>query len=117
MGKAQKASVGHGTKTEFPPNGGLPARPPVRRSFSEGGRPGEGGRMADLTQGRKDAKAQRVLSVLASLQCYIGKLRTFGKVFPPLFSLRAPVQLLWLRLAALGLGDFALKCLFYPCNQ
>ena len=38
-----------------------------------------------------------------SLQCYIGKLRIFGKVFPPLLSLRAPVQILWLRLAALRL--------------
>ena len=39
---------------------------------------------------------------LAALQCYIGKLRIFGKIFPPLFSLFAPVQFLWLRLAALG---------------
>jgi hypothetical protein len=61
-----------------------------------------------------DAKGQRVFSVLASLQCYIGKLRIFGKILPPLFSLFAPVQILWLRLAALRLGDFALKCLFYP---
>jgi hypothetical protein len=41
------------------------------------------------------------------LQCYIGKLRISGKIFPPLFSLFAPVQILWLRLAALGLGVLA----------
>jgi hypothetical protein len=35
------------------------------------------------------------------LQCNIGKLRISGKIFPPLFSLFAPVQILWLRLAAL----------------
>jgi hypothetical protein len=34
-------------------------------------------------------------------------LRIFGKIFPPLFSLFAPVQILWLRLAALGLGVLA----------
>jgi hypothetical protein len=34
-------------------------------------------------------------------------LRIFGKVFPPLLSLRAPVQILWLRLATLRLGAFA----------
>jgi hypothetical protein len=50
-----------------------------------------------LTQRRKGAEAQRVFSVLASLQCYIGKLRISGKIFPPLFSLFAHVQILWLR--------------------
>jgi magnesium-transporting ATPase (P-type) len=35
-------------------------------------------------------------------------LRISGKIFPPLFSLFAPVQILWLRLAALGLCAFAL---------
>ena len=38
------------------------------------------------------------------LQCNIENLRIFGKMFPPLFSLFAHVQILWLRLAALGLG-------------
>jgi len=68
------------------------------------------------TQRRKGPKAQRVFSVLATLQCYIGKLRIFGKIFPPLLSLCAPVQVLWLRLAALRLGDFALNFLFCPCT-
>ena len=39
-----------------------------------------------LTQSRKDAKAQRVFSFLASLHGYSGELRIFGKIF---FSLRA----------------------------
>jgi hypothetical protein len=50
----------------------------------------------------------------AALQCYLRKLCIFGKVFPPLFSPFPPVQILWLRLAALRLGDFALKNLLYP---
>jgi len=48
------------------------------------------------------------------LQCYLRKLCIFGKVLSPLFSLFPPVQVLWLRLAALRLGDFALKNLIYP---
>ena len=52
-----------------------------------------------VTQRRKGPKAQRAFSIFASLQCYIGKLRVFGKIFPPLFSLCAPVQILCLRLA------------------
>jgi hypothetical protein len=35
----------------------------------------------------------------------------------PAFSIRHPPSLIWLRLAALGLGVLALKCLCYPCNQ
>jgi len=65
MEKAKAASDNGGAKVEFPPNGGLPARPlvlrPVHRkpceggSLSEGGRPGEGGWIADLTQRREGA--------------------------------------------------------------
>ena len=44
--------------------------------------------------------------------CYIGKLRIFGKVFPPLFSLFAPVQILWLRLAALRHNGTAVPALW-----
>jgi hypothetical protein len=36
-----------------------------------------------------------------ALQCYLRKLCIFGKIFHPLFSLFSPVQILWLRLAAL----------------
>ena len=45
--------------------------------------------------------SRKSFPLFAPLQCYIGKLRIFRKVFPPLFSLCAPVQVLWLRLAAL----------------
>ena len=41
------------------------------------------------------------------LQCYFRELCIFDKVFPSLFSQFAPVQILWLRLAAPGLGDLA----------
>jgi hypothetical protein len=47
--------------------------------------------------------------VLESLQCYFRELRIFGKIFPPLFPLFPPVQILWLRLAALRLCGFALR--------
>jgi len=40
-------------------------------------------------------------SLVAPLQCYLRKLCIFGKIFHPLFSLFSPVQILWLRLAAL----------------
>jgi hypothetical protein len=46
----------------------------------------------------------------ASLQCCSRELRIFGKVFHslfPLFPLFAPVQVLWLQLAALRLRDLA----------
>jgi hypothetical protein len=59
-------------------------------------------------------KAQRVLCYFASLQCYLRKLCILRKVFHALFSLFAPVHVVWLRLAALRLGDFALKDLLYP---
>jgi hypothetical protein len=66
------------------------------------------------TQSRHDAKSPRRKRLFAPLQCYIGKLRISGKIFPPLFSLFAPVQILWLRLAALGPCAFAFKnpCVF-----
>jgi hypothetical protein len=54
------------------------------------------------------APSRQVAKAFHSLQCNIGKLRIFGKVFPPLFSLCAPVQILWLRLAALRRCVFAL---------
>ena len=60
MEKAGVESDSAGTKEDFPPTGGLPVfRPalrPVHRKPCEGGRPGEGGRIADLTQ-RREGKA------------------------------------------------------------
>jgi hypothetical protein len=82
-------------------------------------------RIAQSTQRRKDPKAQRekqklgkqkaeMLCRFASLQCYLRKLCILRKVFHALFSLFAPVHVVWLRLAALRLGGFALKNLLYP---
>ena len=45
----------------------------------------------------------RIRLRLAALQCYFRELCIFDKVFPSLFSQFAPVQILWLRLAAPGL--------------
>ena len=61
------------------------------------------------TQSRQDAKTPRRKRLFAPLQCYFRELRIFGKIFPPLFSLCAPFQVLWLRLAALGPCAFALR--------
>ena len=49
----------------------------------------------------------RIRLRLAALQCYFRELCIFDKVFPSLFSQFAPVQILWLRLAAPGLCLFA----------
>ncbi len=54
------------------------------------------------------AESPRRKKLFASSQCKPRELRIFGKIFPPLFSLCAPVQVLWLRLAALGPCAFAL---------
>jgi hypothetical protein len=65
-------------------------------------------RIKDLsTQSRNVAKTPRRKKRFAILRCYIGKLGIFGKIFPPLLSLFAPVQILWLRLDELRLCVFA----------
>jgi hypothetical protein len=70
---------------------------------------------------RKGAKPQRVFSALASLQCYPSKLRIFDKFFSALCFLLRFLSLLLFKsfgcgFAALRLGVFALKGLFYPRN-
>jgi hypothetical protein len=40
-----------------------------------------------------------------------------GKSFLSVESAKSVVQFIWLRLAALGLGDFAMKGPFYPWNR
>ena len=78
---------GGGAKTGFAPNCGLPARR----------RPGEGGRRVDLAQRREAAKPPS----LSTLQRKPREFRIFGKILPSPCSPFTPVQVLWLRLAAL----------------
>ena len=56
---------------------------------------------------RKVAKTPRRQDGKSFLQCYFRELCIFDKVFPSLFSQFAPVQILWLRLAAPGLCTLA----------
>jgi hypothetical protein len=65
--------------------------------------------LKNSTQRRKGAKTQRRKRRFATLQCYLRKLCILRKVFHALFSLFAPVHVVWLRLAALRLGAFALN--------
>jgi hypothetical protein len=59
------------------------------------------------TQSRQVAKTQRRKELFVPLQCYLRKLCILRKVFHALFSLFAPVHVVWLRLAALRLCAFA----------
>jgi hypothetical protein len=61
------------------------------------------------TQSRQVAKTQRRIELSAPSQCYLRKLCILRKVFHALFSLFAPVHVVWLRLAALRLCAFAFK--------
>jgi hypothetical protein len=56
---------------------------------------------------RKAAKSPSRKDGNDSLQCYLRKLCILRKVFHALFSLFAPVHVVWLRLAALRLSTLA----------